>query len=526
MRRDQAVALLRQLRPVRGVAVVLLLISIPFASALVAVRFAPPAHVEIAGEPVSVKPVLGQNTSRLQNGALIRPEHAHVGALGINVGVDISADWNHLIPSDKETRRYLVAMWDDPRPEIERIRVAARDYLITWSLLGFLAGAVASGGVAVLVRERRRRLAAYSAENRDLIEEHNRRLRISLVAAGLAGALVLNAIALATLLHRDHHVVTSSPIFAGTTLEGTEVNGLMAEVLPFLSILRPKDTFYDTVASNLETALADRDDLRRHGDRMSFVLAEDLEDVNGMARQIGLAAKLVDADFLAITGDLTFAGKPVESYIIDTINYYSEDRPVYFAPGLHDTQAIVQAAAARGWQVADGRTHTVGGLTLLAAADPRISLIGNFDVGDVLRDPDVDLDRFVADTTAEACASRPDFVILHDHLLGQQIAASGCQRVAVLDGRSYEFLGPRKVETASGGQAYEFTTGSAGGHVNTEPDPGNIKNPARFAILTYVPEHRHAAYAVVTVYPDASVTVSRRLGLHKPYGNSARAAGQ
>ena len=116
------------------------------------------------------------------------------------------------------------------------------------------------------------------------------------MAAGVTGALVLDAVGLATYLHRDHHVVVSNPLFAGTTLEGTEVNGLMEEVLPFLSILRPRDTFYDTVARNLEEALADRDDLRPHGDSMTFVLAEDFEDVNGMARQVGLAAKLVDAD--------------------------------------------------------------------------------------------------------------------------------------------------------------------------------------------------------------------------------------
>ena len=42
--------------------------------------------------------------------------------------------------------------------------------------------------------------------------------------------------------------MASSPVFSGTTLQGTEVNGLMAEVLPFLAILRPRDTFYDTVA--------------------------------------------------------------------------------------------------------------------------------------------------------------------------------------------------------------------------------------------------------------------------------------
>jgi len=498
-----------------------LFLTVPLAGALVAVRFAPPARVEIAGQPVAVKPVLGQNTSRLEGGALIRPEHAHVAALGLDVGVDVSADWNQLIPSDKQTRKYLVALWDDPQPEVSRIQGAARGYIVQWSLIGFLAGAVASGGVVVLIRERRRRLASYTAEEAALVSAYNRRLRIGLVAAGVVGALMLDGLGAATYLHRDHHVVASSPLFDGTTLHGTEVNGLAAEVLPFLAILRPRDRFFDTVAANLQTALADRDDLRRHGDGMLFVMAEDFEDVNGMARQVGLTARLLDADFIALSGDLTFAGKPIESYLIDTVDYYSDHTPVYFAPGLHDTSAIVDAARARDWNVADGRTQTVGGMTLLAAADPRISLVGDFGVGDVLRDPDVDLATFVTDTTAEACRAHPDFVLLHDHVLGQQIAASGCTRVAVLDGRSYQFVGPRPVETTTGRQVYEVTNGSAGGHIGTEPNPGDLQDPARFAILTYAPGRQRARYAVVTVSPDASVTVTRLAGLRTPYDDLA-----
>ena len=392
--------------------------------------------------------------------------------------------------------------------------------MIGWSLVGFLVGALAAGGVAVLLRERHRRLATYPPEQAELIGAHNRRLRTGLIAAGTAGVLALDAAGLATYLHDDHHVVTSSPVFSGTTLEGPEVNGLMAEVLPFLSILRPRDTFYDTVSRNLQEALDHRNDLRPHGDTSTFVFAEDFEDVNGMARQVGLAAKLVNADFIALSGHLTFAGKPVESYIIDTVDYYSENRPVYFAPGLHDTEAIVQAAKARDWHVADGRTQTIGGLTLLAAADPRISLIGDFGVGDVLRDAHVDVDTFVENTTAEACATHPDFVLLHDHLLGQQIAAAGCQQVAVLDGRSYQFLGPRRVETADGGHTYELTNGSAGGHTTTEANPGAIRHPARFAILKYTPHHHRATYAVVTVFPDASVTVTRRVRLSVSYADA------
>jgi hypothetical protein len=494
---------------------VLLLVTLPVASALVAIRVAPPAEVDIAGQAVSVKPVIGQDTSQIQGGALIRGDHAHV--LGKDIGLDISADWNQLIPSDKQTRQYLVALWNDPQPEIGRIRDAARDFLLEWGSIGLLAGLLAAGGVLIGLRERRRRLAAYEPGIAEAVRAHNRRLRVVLAALGTTGVLMVDGVGLATYLQDDHHVVASNPAFSGTTLEDTEVNGLMAEVLPFLSILRPRNRFYDEVAANLETALSGRSDLKPHGGRMVFVLAEDFEDVNGMARQVGLTAQLLDADFVALSGDLTFAGKLVESYLIDTVNYYSENRPVYFAPGLHDTSAIVQAARARGWHVADGRTVTVGGLTLLAAPDPRVSLVGDFGVGDVLRDPKVDIDTFVHDTTAEACATHPDFVLLHDHVLGREIAAAGCQQVAVLDGRSYDFLGPRAVTTTSGTTTYELTNGSAGGHVTTEPNPGAVRNPARFVVITYSPEHQRTWYAVVTVLPDASVTVTDRIDLRVPY---------
>ncbi|HEX3223998.1 MAG TPA: hypothetical protein VHR35_15650 [Nocardioides sp.] len=496
-----------------------LFVTVPLASALVAVQFAPPAQVEIAGQDVAVRPVLGQDTSRLQNGALVRPEHTRLPVVGIDVGVDVSADWNRLIPSDKQTRQYLVALWDDPAPEIDRIRAAARAHVIEWGLVGLLVGALVVGGAGLAVRERRARLACYTAEEAALVSAHNRRLRVVVTAGAAALALFVDALGLSVLLHRDHHVVASSPLFAGTTLEGTEVNGLMAEVLPFLSILRPKDSFYDTVAQHLEEAISARPGLRRHGDETVFVMAEDFEDVNGMARQVGLTAHLVNADFIALSGDLTFAGKPIESYLIDTVDYYSENLPVWFAPGLHDTQAIVQAAEARGWHVADGTAQQAAGVTLLAAPDPRISLVGDFGVGDVLRDPSVALDAFLADTTREACDSRPDFVLLHDHLLGQQIARSGCQRVAVLDGRSYQFLGPQRLETATGDTAYELTTGSAGGHVSTEPDPGDLQHPARFVILRYQPGRHRTSYAVVTVNPDASVTVTPWIDLRVPYAD-------
>jgi hypothetical protein len=508
----------------RGV-VVALFVTFPFACALVAVAYAPPTQLEVAGQTVSVKPVLGQDTSRLLGGALVRPDHAHVDVIGKDVGVDVDADWNQLIPSDKRTRAYLTALWDDPTPQIGRIQDAARRHVLFWSAAGFVTGVAVAAGAWAGLAYRRRRLRGYPPDEADLVRRHNRRLRGALAVLGTVALLTVDVVAVRIYLHDDHHTVLSSPVFDGTSLEGTEVNGLAAEVLPFLSILRPRSPFYDTVADNLERALAQRPSLQRSDDEVVLVLAEDFEDVNGMARQVGLAADLVDASFLALTGDLTFAGLAVETYIIDTVDFYSEHRPVYFAPGLHDTEVVLEAAAARGWHVGDGEIVDADGLSLLVAADPRITTVGGFGTGSVLRDPDVDVDQFVADTVETACAEQPDLVILHDHLLGRQVAEAGCQEVAVLDGRSYEFVGPQDVAVtsdslasgASGASVIQFTGGSTGGHVTTVPDPGSIKSPARFAILSVQPDSGDATYAVVTVEPDTTVTVTPEISLGVPY---------
>ncbi len=488
-------------------------VTFPLACAVVAVAHAPPGHVEIAGQKVSVTPVLGRDTSRLLGGALVRPEHAHIGVIDKDIGVDVDADWNQLIPSDKQTRAYLTSLWEDPTPQIGRIQDAARRSVVLAAGTGLGAGVLVVAATWSGWWLRRRRLRGYTAEEATFVRRHNRRLRWSLAVLGVLSVVAVDTVAVGEYRHVDHHVVQSSPIFAGTTLEGTEVNGLAAEVLPFLSILRPRSTFYDTVADNLTKAIAAQPSLRRTGDEVVLVLAEDFEDVNGMARQVGLAADLLDASFIALTGDLTFAGLAVETYIIDTVDYYSNDTPVYFTPGLHDTPVVVDAARARGWHVAEGATVDVDGLSMLTAPDPRISTVGDFGTGNTLRDPDTDVDQFVADTVAKTCADQPDLVLLHDHVLGSRIAESGCQKLAVLDGRSFHFVGPQVLQTTSGSTTTEFTGGSTGGHESTTPDPGVITGPARFAILTIQPHTGRTSYAVVTVQPDTSVTVTPEISL-------------
>ena len=242
----------------------LLFLTVPFACALVAVAYAPPAHIEVAGQTVSVKPVLGQDTSRLLGGALVRPDHAHVEVIGKDIGVDVDADWNRLIPSDERTRAYLDGAVGRPDSADRPSPGRRAPHVWSWSGVGFLAGA-AVVGLGVWSGLAYRRLGCGLPARAGGSRTPSQPPAALDAGRGRHGrpAWRWTSSRVRVYLHDDHHTVISSPVFAGTSLEGTEVNGLAAEVLPFLSILRPRSTFYDTVADNLERAIAQRPSLRR-----------------------------------------------------------------------------------------------------------------------------------------------------------------------------------------------------------------------------------------------------------------------
>jgi hypothetical protein len=486
------------------------LVTAPFAAAAWAVEHGPATHVEIAGQDVAVRTKINQNTTRIDSSALILPLHYTVPIVHKNIGADIQFDINAINPSDKEDRAYLGEVWNDPKPAIDRIKRATLVHDVEWAV-GTIGGvaAIEAGGLLWYRR--------YTNKHEQDSPTAVRDVRRALVGVALGGAVVANALGASVYAPNHNYTVVPTPALASGPLAGAEATGLLKDALPFTSVFDPDTSVSNEMAQNLERTLADRPDLVKGKNEVVFVLAEDLEDENDMARAIGITAKTVNADLITSMSDLTFAGKPIESYIIDTINYYSGNKPVVFAPGLHDTPYIVKTAEDRGWQIADGKTQDIDGVKVLFVPDPRISTVGDFGAGDILRNPNIDTQKSIDDAVNESCSTDTDLVVLHDHLLGSQIAKLGCQKVGVLDGRSYDYIGPQKVKRADGSIDYEYTGGSGGGHKSTKPDPGPLNHPASFSILKYNLETKIWSYARVTIDPDTQDKITPLISFDVPY---------
>jgi hypothetical protein len=488
--------------------------TFPLALSATAIEHGSPEHIEIAGQDVAVKPVIGKNTTDFE-GAVIRPEHKRL--FGMDIGVNIQTDLNNLLPQDKQERGYLAQLWQNPEPEKERIQEAAKDYMLKWGLGGLAVGLLMEGGAYGMVRLQRRRLSAEPEIRQKLITRHN--APRNWLEAGLAATAVtgIYATGVHALAHEDHHVVQAQPALNGTPLEGTEVNGLAGRLVPLaVALFSPQqEHFYEKATANLQEAIDKVPSLlTRQDGEVLYLSADDIEGVGGMAQLYGTAAKTMDADRLLYTGDWTFGGSSLESYILDYPGYYSEHLPILSAAGLHDTDTILQAEASRDdITLADNQTHTYEDLKLLMLNDPRVSTIGRFGTADLLRDPNVDVNTFVANAVQDVCNTHPDLVALHDHKLADLIIQAahqqGCELPLVIDGRSYTTLGVQQHDADNSLRTVEYTNGSAGAHTNTNPNPGIIESDASMTPFIINKETGTVTFFPITVHPDASVTIDR-----------------
>ena len=215
-----------------------------------------PAQVEIAGQQVSVRPVVGQDTSRLFDGALIRPQHADIA--GKPVGLDVDADWNKLVPTDKQTRSYLVSLWRTPPrdPPDHRRRASPAAAVGAGRLPRRL---LAVGVVVGLWWQRRCWLWPATSRGRRAGGAPGQppAAQAVLVVGAVAGALALDAQAVRVWAHDDRQTLVATSSLDGTPWRAPG-DGAARRRAALLVGPPPRSSFYDTVADNLAVALAQR----------------------------------------------------------------------------------------------------------------------------------------------------------------------------------------------------------------------------------------------------------------------------
>lgn len=499
------------------------------ASGIDAIHFGSPEHIDIAGQDVAVKPVINQNNTNFDN-VLVRQEHAH--ALGRDIGVNINADVNNLVPSNQQQRTELNGLWQDPKPEFARISDAAVTYVEKWGGGGAGTGLVAAGlGGGIFLYERRK-MRGYTPEEQAFVRKHNHVRNM----AGIAVAAVVTAGVYGTAgytLHEHHsQTVVPNAAFNGTPLQGTEVLGLANKFVPIITGMFDPATarFYDNAQAQLEKAIASRPDLQPTDHTENIIVEDDIQGVAGMFRLVGDYAKYTHAAAIRELGDTTDFGTQLETYQVDITPFYSGGIPIVADAGKHDTATIAAAEAAnKDITLADDKTHVENGISELDLNDPEISTVGQFGAGYVLRDPGTTVADFITNAVTEICKSHPEIATLHDHGYAEQIIdqvqKAGCPLPLVLTGRNYQYIGPSyhvsTLTAADGTQTSETTTeyilGSAGGHIDTLPHPGIIESTATFTELQIDTSTGDIHYVVVSIDPEGVINISRPISMEVPY---------
>lgn len=501
------------------VAVGALLIGTPLAAGLVAIENAPANRVEIAGQDIAVKPVLGQDHTKIADGAVLRPEHYQIPVINKAVGIDVDANWNDILHQlqDKPSRDALTQLANDPEPEIARIQASAENYMLKWGL--GVAGGVAAVELFGLgaVQLTRKRIKNEPEAMQASIHRVVRPWAYGGAAVVLSGAVLISASAVHTYTHNDSRVIIGSAELAGGKLgNDTQLVGGLGDAAPYVeSLLEVNNPFYDKVSINLAEAIAERPELQTTKDEQLFFAADDFQGNQGMARIYGESINLTDADASFYLGDWTDLGKLFETPLIDAYMYRAGDTDSYATLGLHDTDEIIQTEQDRGITMADNKTKVINGFRVLLLNDPRVSGIGSLNGVDSLRDPKIDVDTFIENAVQEIADNQPQLLFMHDNKLAKlildELAANQILPPAlVVDGRNYQFEGARDYPAVDGSNAVEYTLGSGGAHFDTKAttDAITTRNPGTYSAFKYNDATKEWYYFSFTVNTDASVDIA------------------
>lgn len=323
---------------------------------------------------------------------------------------------------------------------------------------------------------------------------------------GLAAVTLLPAVAcnygVSTSPEATDAVQLGAP-YDGTPLEGAVVKGPLQAILgkygeEALQRVRDNREFYEKVANNLEEAYENT--LHMPGNGKTVVFATDLHCNIGMAQTAGKVVELYQAAMFASGGDDALSGTAPEGIIcIGALGEAINSTEEVVSPGNHDSDIIEGYEREQGFQVMDGTVQEAAGIKILGDHDMRRSAMGTGiqptgeqtpeELGDSLRDT--------------ACESDVDILLVHDPVVGQATAESGCVPL-VLHGHTH-----KEAITHHANGTLQIVGESAGG---VKPEHPTVDKPLEPAVLYAIRLDEHSNkpsfFQTITVNLDGSVDIS------------------
>ena len=288
--------------------------------------------------------------------------------------------------------------------------------------------------------------------------------------------------------------------------KGSATSSSRALVEGALYLYRDSVTFYEALEKNAQEAV-----LRtpQEGETTALVVT-DRHDNIGMDPVVRTIADRAQARMLIDLGDDTGQGASWESFSINSLAREFDGFETVAVAGNHDTDAVADQMADKGFTVLDGKPVTVGGVRFLGASDPRGTKLTGYTEDAKTRNGGLaEQDTSLRDTAcdADAAGDRVGVLAVHSWASASEVAASGCVDL-VLTGHLHYQVGPSAIDGPGAAPTTRLTTGTTGGAVLPIALGSSLRRQAQVSVVTFDADGVPVGVQVVSFNPSKEIVVA------------------
>ena len=515
---------MRRLGRILAVAAVVIVVAVPTAWTLF---LQSERYLVLGAHDATVRPSTDGHAT-LDFGALLPQVRVPLDVPGsIGVAIDLG-DSQGAGLEEMLARDAVIA--SQPEGEIRAVSSAVVDMAVSAGLRGLGAGLLA-GTLTIVVWTALG--AGRRSELRSRLVHPARRqvLLASATAVVVVGSLVLVIVPgddgeperqWVSLTQEFPELPTDSPALQKVQLaQGSATSSSRALVEGALYLYRDSVTFYEALDANAEQAVLRTPE---EGQTTALVVT-DRHDNIGMDPVVRTIADQAQAKLLIDLGDDTGQGASWESFSINSLAREFDGFETVAVAGNHDTDAVAEQMADKGFTVLGGEPVEVGGVRFLGASDPRGTKLTGYTEDAQTRNGGLAAqDTALRDTACEAdeAGERVGVLAVHSWASASKVAASGCVDL-VLTGHLHYQVGPLAIDGPGENTTTRLTTGTTGGAVLPIALGSSLRRQAQVSVVTFDAEGVPVGVQVVSFNPSKTIDVGEYVALPMPSQDAAPA---